>query len=395
MDSTSAVIGFERHTLLPSLRTLRAGAALFLPLPVVVATAALTHGAAPGMQAVAWGLVLSFVGLYAWAGRQANSGELIPAWLAPISRPLLAAWSKQLNRPFIVTLRGRHHFFLSYGLLQAAGAALFVLHFQVFFAGTFGDFDVFAMTLFSLVPMIGGNRLAGLFVQLFVEKLPLREALFKVRFLSVGFAAGMIAAIAFASWWWNVPVAAITDAAFVSVLWAQILGSLGCVYYGCCHGPVRHDGQGFDYAHPLLKPNRVLKVERICVTPTPLYCALFGAWILGFALVLRAHFELPVGLLTALAAGCFGLGRFAEEWFRADAGKTTALLTMNQVYAALLIALGIALGVSAQAAVWPAQPLGAVAEALASPGVYALPALLFLVVGSIYSYHRGSIGSWK
>lgn len=367
-----------------------------LPVLLLAATAALALRAPAGAGALAWGLALSFTGFYGGLALQAARGDLMPQWLGRLARPLFSAWSRHLNRPLVVTFRGRHHFFLSYGLLQALGAALFGLHFQFYLGSAFPQVDALAMALFSLLPMLGGNRLAGLLVQVFVERLPWREALFKVRFLSVGFAAGMVLAIGAAAWFWEVPVAAITDAAFTGVLWAQVLGSLGCVYYGCCHGPVRSDGLGLEYAHPALKPNRTLGAARVCVTPTPLYCALYGAWILAFALALRTPAGLPLGLPTALAGGCFGLGRFAEEWFRADAAQRPTVLNMNQLYAVSLVVLSAGLGLAAPAELsWPALGLAEVWESLREPRAYLLPSGLFAVVGVIYSYHRGSIGAWR
>lgn len=382
---------------------IKSAAASYLPIALpsvlLVITALLSlswPGSSTSGQAALWGLTLSTLGAYVLLYRPADAGRRLPDWLVCILRPLYRLLSWSANRPWIVA-RGSHLFFLSYGLLQALGAALFFLYFKLFFVGSSVRFPVDLMLLASCVPVIGGNRLAGLFVQVFVEGLSWRAALFRVRFLSIGFAAGVAVAIVAAAWWWDLPIAAMTDAAFTSLLWAVIFGNLGCIYYGCCHGAVCVDGGGVTYAHPSLKPNRSLGLPSVNVTPIPLYCAAFGAWILGFALVLRTQFDLPFGFLTAIVGTCFGLARYVEEWFRFDSKTAAKILVMNQFYAALLIALSVGVGLwgHRSGAAWKAQPLADVAASLADPSTYVIPAVIFVVVGFIYSYHRGAIGTWS
>ncbi len=319
-------------------------------------------------------------------------------------KPVFRLLERSVNRPLIARLgaAGQHQFFLSYGFTQALGGALAIMQFKVFSYGVISSAQTDAFVLGAFVPMIAGNRLAGLLVQVFKEGLTLRQAIFKVRFLSIGMAAGMVASCVGGAYLLGVPVATITDGVFSGMLWAQFFGSVGCLYYGCCHGEVSHDhGAGFTYEHPVLKPNRVFGIDKVTVAPVPLYCAAFGLWILSFAIIGRVFFELPPGFLTLLVGCNFAMARFAEEAFRADTPSKAKGLMMNRVYSISFFLFSLATGLSGMArATTNWAPLTQVSSGewfswISNPWTFASPLLILIVVTALYSYHRGQIGEWR
>lgn len=143
----------------------------------------------------------------------------------------------------------------------------------------------------------------------------------------------------------------------------QVFGRLGCFFYGCCYGhettvpwAVRFPRYPFDLSQPAVGSSKYLadcaahsdflpSVELWShpVHPTQLYAASFLVVLCFLLMMVRKHFGAGLGFTLPGYLIFYGIWRFMIEFIRDDNPLYFNLLSHQQAYALLGIALGMIL----------------------------------------------------
>jgi phosphatidylglycerol:prolipoprotein diacylglycerol transferase len=128
-------------------------------------------------------------------------------------------------------------------------------------------------------------------------------------------------------------------------LWL-ILARFGCVFNGCCVGlPARHLPWAITFTNPQSAvPKELLGVP---LHPVQLYEIGGNILLMAFLFVVLRNIRqgrYPHGLICASYLVGYGILRFILEWFRANTKPFFDFITVGQMLALGLLALGIFLG---------------------------------------------------
>jgi phosphatidylglycerol:prolipoprotein diacylglycerol transferase len=214
-----------------------------------------------------------------------------------------------------------------------------------------------------------------------------------VEFVSWGGFAAIAAGLLLYAWLSSYPLIALTDVTVRAGVLGHAIGRIGCLALGCCYG--RPTGLPFAvrYDSPHAKAVRVGGLQGIHIHPVPLYEAVYNLGLFVF-LNAMAFAGAPQGIPTAAYLVLYGGGRFALETLRHNhVSEWIGPFHRNQWFSLVMIASGLALFAVMAPFSGPGAPSlsGALPEALAVSPVIAASSL---VVGLVYSLHRGSIGRW-
>jgi len=220
-----------------------------------------------------------------------------------------------------------------------------------------------------------------------------KSVLRTVEFVSWGgFAAIAVALLAY-SWLSSYPLIALTDIAVRAGVLGHAIGRIGCLALGCCYG--RPTGLRFSvrYDSPHAKAARMGGLRGVHIHPVPLYEAIYN---LGLFVLLNAiaFAGAPQGIPTATYLVLYGVGRFALEALRHNgASEMIGPFHRNQWFSLVMVACGLGLFAAMAPFTGPgAPPLdNGMPDALVLTPVIAASSL---VVGLVYSLHRGAIGRW-
>ena len=185
----------------------------------------------------------------------------------------------------------------------------------------------------------------------------------------------------------------LTDIAVRGGVVAHAIGRMGCFALGCCFGRPTQLPWSVRYDSPDAKAVRAGGLGGVLIHPVPLYEAVYNLGI--FVLVNVVAFAgAPQGIPTAMYLLLYGAGRFGLEGLRHNgASEMVGPLHRNQWFSLVMVASGAGLLVAMAPFTGPdAPPL-----ARGWPEVIALVpvvAVASLIVGFVYSLHRGAIGRW-
>ena len=214
-----------------------------------------------------------------------------------------------------------------------------------------------------------------------------------VEFASWGGFAAIGAGLLLYSWLSSQPLIALTDVTVRAGVLGHAIGRLGCLSLGCCYGRPTGLPFGVRYDSEHAKAVRVGGLGGMQIHPVPLYESLYN---LGLFVLLNAiaFAGAPQGIPTAAYLLLYGAGRFALEGFRDNgASEMVGPLHRNQWFSLVMVASGLGL----LAAMAPFDGPHAPALSGGWPGVLTLaPAIAAasVIVGLVYSLHRGAIGRW-
>jgi len=214
-----------------------------------------------------------------------------------------------------------------------------------------------------------------------------------VEFASWGGFAAIGAGLFLYAWISSHPLIALTDVAVRAGVLGHAIGRWGCLALGCCYGRPTGLPFGVRYDSPHAKAVRVAGLGGVHIHPVPLYESAYNLGL--FALLNALAFAgAPQGIPTAAYLVLYGAGRFALENLRHNgASEMVGPLHRNQWFSLVMVASGLGLFAAMAPFTGPdAPPLGgSLAEALALTPVIAAASI---VVGFVYSLHRGAIGRW-
>ncbi|NQV15518.1 prolipoprotein diacylglyceryl transferase [bacterium] len=192
---------------------------------------------------------------------------------------------------------------------------------------------------------------------------------------------------------------ALLDAFALGVPVAQVMGRLGCLNYGCCHGKEcsSHHQPGIRYHNSQAKVLRYdpnLKGKRL--HPTQIYSVLANMAIYGTILMLAILWETrPVGALAAVYMGLYGLKRFSVEFIRGEYPRVYFFgLTIWQWFSLSFVLQGLvifALVIFNPTFVGVAGPGLGIQSLQSALGVLVLASA---ILGLAYGTHGRKIGSW-
>ncbi|HEU5319954.1 MAG TPA: prolipoprotein diacylglyceryl transferase family protein, partial [Methylomirabilota bacterium] len=214
-----------------------------------------------------------------------------------------------------------------------------------------------------------------------------------VEFASWGGFAAVSGGLLLYAWLSSHPLIALTDIAVRAGVLGHAIGRLGCFAFGCCHGRPTRLPFAVRYDSPHAKAVRVGGLGGVHIHPVPLYEAFYnlGLFVLLNALAFAGA---PQGIPTAAYLVLYGAGRFALETLR-DNGVSEMVgpFHRNQWFSLVMVACGLGLFAAMAPFTGPhAPPLaGTLPEALALIPVIGAASI---VVGLVYSLHRGAIGRW-
>ncbi len=214
-----------------------------------------------------------------------------------------------------------------------------------------------------------------------------------VEFASWGGFAAIGAGLLLYAWLSGHPLIALTDVTVRAGVLGHAIGRLGCLAFGCCYGRPTSLPIAVRYDSPHAKAVRVGGLGGVHIHPVPLYEFAYNMGLFVFLNAI-AFAGAPQGVPTAAYLVLYGAGRFALENLR-DNGVSEMVgpFHRNQWFSLVMVASGIGLFVAMAPFSGPHAPSlgGSFPEALAvSPVIGAAS----LVVGLVYSFHRGDIGRW-
>ena len=164
-----------------------------------------------------------------------------------------------------------------------------------------------------------------------------------------GLIGGVLAGVTYVRWC-RAPLGPVADLVMPYVALAHAIGRLGCFLNGCCWGGVTalpwgvsYPRTGWNAYHQQLEDGLLHKGAKcsLPVHPTQLYEA---AGCVVIFLVLRHLYRknLPTGMIVSLYFLFYGMLRFVTESFRGDSARPLLGLTVSQLVALTLVAVGMA-----------------------------------------------------
>lgn len=305
----------------------------------------------------------------------------------------------------VVLYQGDSFTFVSFGLLVGLGALLSSLHI-LFYLGTY---QILPQTVeiyqLGLAIALGAPASAYVITRLLDVKTWIsgeKTFLEYSRTVSFGLWGGLVGGlsilIGFASMS-QTPLLALFDSFAVGIPLAQMLGRLGCLNYGCCHGRecTSQHQFGISYTNPQTKAIRYdpgLEGKRL--HPTQIYSILGNLIIYITILSLWLTWEArPVGILAAVYMSLHGLKRFTIEFLRGEFPRVYfSGFTLWQWFSIGFMVSGLsilALVISSSEMVGAANyELGF----LSMQSALSVLVLVSVIFGLAYGTHGKKIGSW-
>ncbi len=187
------------------------------------------------------------------------------------------------------------------------------------------------------------------------------------------------------------------DAGAFALLIGEAIARLGCYVYGCCWGRPTDSRFGVRYTSPHAKVVRCAPhLQGVKIHPAQLYATVAYAtmFVIFYALLPYRRFD---GMFAALYLIGHSVVRLTLERFRQDdRGRFFGILTHTQLYATIMILLGIAIFVAR----WNGGPLtpadvGIRFTEILGNGTLMLWILGFgLAFGIPYGVHYKKVGQW-
>lgn len=309
----------------------------------------------------------------------------------------LSRISSVVNRPFILEYRS-HFLFLGYGLWVGFGVFIGLVMLNIaFLAEGVSSSTAALMISFFTVASLAGSRFVSMVVIMILEKKTLKEAWYRVGFVSWG---ALLAAIISSCLFYSLtkkPLYFWFDAAFMGLMINHFFGRIGCLFYGCCYGRETRSPIHVHYTHARLKAVREGLVKTKILYPIQLYSSLCG--LLTFVVVFSVWSvtSIGVGIPTSICCVLYGIFRFIEEWFRYQKQTVAGVLSPAQIVSLVVVLTGVFhLG-------WilPTSDLGyhpplfqaSLAEVFNQIHIW-LVIGMGLLTAFVFSYHRYEIGSW-
>lgn len=134
------------------------------------------------------------------------------------------------------------------------------------------------------------------------------------------------------------PILAYLDAVVLGVGCFLACGRIGCLLVGCCHG--RPAGLGARYGRDHVRDGFFTPYAGARLLPVPLLESLWVLAILAVGIVIVAA-PLPPGTALGWYVAMYGIGRFALEFLRGDAGRPYLWGLSHAQWIALVLALGL------------------------------------------------------
>ena len=243
-----------------------------------------------------------------------------------------------------VLYKGHNFFLVNFGIFAALDT-IFTLSGFFFYAIAKGiDFTndiavwMIGLTLSTLI----GSKILHPFV---VGKDFLSHPIKYIRQTSMynqGGEIGAIIGISLFSYFNNIQLAILFDAACYGAVLGLIFGRLGCYNYGCCFGNPTHSKFATHYNHANSKVLRIYpELKNVALIPTQLYSALFNILLL-IAMTVIANCNGWNGLLSATFLIAYNVFRVIIEKYRFHEG-TNLYKYIAQFYTIMGFILLIAL----------------------------------------------------
>jgi phosphatidylglycerol:prolipoprotein diacylglycerol transferase len=324
--------------------------------------------------------------------RLRSVSETLPAPAVRVEA--LSLWLDRLAE-HVVLFRAGGFVFVTFGLFAAVGVALSVGSMGVILIGQGVGIDRFlALALAGSASIVVGSWLLA---QLLDYQLLLRspsQALRRPVFVSWGGILPLPIVLALFSQAADGSALMLLDALARTILIGHVFGRLGCLTYGCCFGRPTSGRLAIRYRNPLSKAVRVGHVHDTPLHPAPLYEA---AVDVGGALAVNlvALGGAPLGVPAALAMILYGLGRFAVEFYKDNAGRyVIGRIAINHVVCLVVAALGVALLARVLGQPVPAPPIDWARGLASVPALLRvlLPCALIVFLG--FALHRRDVGTW-
>lgn len=305
----------------------------------------------------------------------------------------------------LVIYQGQSITFVSFGLLVGLGALMGLMN-TWFYLGAYqivpnaNQAGQLALTLALGAPLSAYivTRLLDLKTWLSGEKTFIEY----IRTVSFGLWGGLVGGLLILTIFalqTHTPLWALLDAFALGVPLAQIMGRLGCLNYGCCHGKEcsSEHQPGIQYHNSQTKVLRFapeLKGKRL--HPTQVYSILANMSIYGIIVTLALVWEArPLGMLAATYMTLYGLKRFSVEFLRGEFPRVYFMgLTVWQWFSLTFIIQGVVIAVlifSNPTQVGLADPGLGWQSMLSAFGVLLLTST---IMGLVYGTHGRKIGSW-
>lgn len=290
----------------------------------------------------------------------------------------------------VVAVRAGKLILVNFGVLSAMGAALALAAAgPILVSRGVPPQGVFLFALASALAVVAGSWAFGVVL----DGGPRATAVARPVFVSWGGILGLLLVVFVAAPVWHLPFLFLLDVLARTAPLGHVLGRVGCLTYGCCHG--KPAGRfGVCYTRPEAKAVRVSGLGGVRLHPSPLYeCGVdLAAFALSNALFLAGA---PLGVPTGMALLVYGAGRLVVERTRDSRGRELAPgVTVNQ---ALSIALALA---GAATLAWCRGAGGAVPPPVWAVGVEDARWILLAstAAGALtmagFGIHRGEVGRW-
>lgn len=223
-----------------------------------------------------------------------------------------------------------------------------------------------------------------------------------IRTVSFGLWGGLIGGISILigfAVYTQTPLLALLDGFAVGIPLGQMMGRLGCLNYGCCHGrecsQEHHWGiRYFSKQSKILRYDPKLAGKR--VYPTQLYSAIANFLIyVSLLMVCTVWSGRPEGFLAGLYMSLYGLKRFGVEFLRGEFPRTYFYgLTLWQWLSLAFLVGGLGI---LSVVVFAGQPVSAGDYAVGFQSVRSsvwMIGLMSIVLGLAFGTHGKKIGSW-
>jgi phosphatidylglycerol---prolipoprotein diacylglyceryl transferase len=296
-------------------------------------------------------------------------------------------------------------YFTSFGILLGIGTFLGFIQF-LFFLGYRGV-SLESKLISQLILYIGISIPLGSYLMARITDIPkliTKKLLLKDYFRIPGFSfwggliLGSINLIIF-SFQYQLPLLCLTDSLVIGLSFGQILGRLGCLNYGCCHGVECNNKSWFlKYRHPNSKVYRTdQKLVGKPLYPTQIISSISNLIIWSILIYMAyTNNNMATGILTITYLILFSLKRFIIEFFRGELPRTNYLtFTLWQWLSIILFSIGIYITIHLNGFQLPTKILQSFDLGLTyvfdSLSIVLITALLLT---SIYSFHYRKVGSW-
>lgn len=135
----------------------------------------------------------------------------------------------------------------------------------------------------------------------------------------------------------EIPIGRATDVAAFGLILAQVVGRIGCIINGCCHGEPTSLPWGVMYTHSDTAAETLARTE--AVHPTHAYELFWDLMVFALIWVLRKRIR-PAGGIFLIYISTYSLGRFLISFLRVN---DAAFLGLQQAQIVSLIVFIVAI----------------------------------------------------